>query len=274
MEKDFKEHQHIYQSGFLETIEYGNNSFTQSVLDKIFLPDYADYFGKPVDVFETVIISDIHLGSKVSRAEVLIEFLERISFKRLIINGDVFDSINMHRLNRYHWKVLSKLRRLTDAENHIEVIWIRGNHDGYSDLLTQLLGIKVYDEYTFNWNEKKILLLHGDIFDTFLNRFPIISDIADGFYRFSLLLDPKKKRFGRWLKRNSKMFLRNTQIVRKRAIEYAKRRNAQIVVCGHTHHVERITENGVLYLNPGSWTDSPSFFIGLTEDSIEALPYL
>ncbi len=264
---------HDYRSGYLENIEI-DNTFSERILQEIEHPTFGEYFSKPVDIFETVIISDIHLGSKVSRTDALLDFLERVRFKRLIINGDVFDSINMRRLNRYHWKVLSRLRRLTDQENHQEVIWIRGNHDGFSDLLTQLLGVKVFNEYQFNWNDKTVIVLHGDIFDTFTSNYSWLSDVADYFYRLSIYLDPVKMRFGRWLKRNSKTFIRNTIMVRDRALNYARHKNADIIICGHTHYAEETEQNGRSYFNSGSWTDSPAHFIGITEDEIRVVPYL
>ena len=261
-----------YESGYL-TQQVNDDPFAKEVLEKINEPDFEEYFGKPVRHFETIIISDIHLGSKVSRAKILVDFLETISFDRLIINGDVFDSINMRRLNRHHWKVLSRLRALTDSDKHKEVIWIRGNHDGFSDLLTQLMGIKVFNEYQFNWHDQKVIVLHGDIFDTFMTKFRIIADIADYIYRFFIYLDPVKMRFGRWLKRNSKAFIRNTQIVRTRAVNYARHKNANVIICGHTHHAEDSVLNGVRYLNSGSWTDSPAHFIGLADDQIKVISY-
>jgi UDP-2,3-diacylglucosamine pyrophosphatase LpxH len=261
----------IYQSGYLEGVERANN--VKHILDQFSIPDFSSFFGKKIKTFETVIISDLHLGSKVSRTTALLDFLERVSFKRLIINGDVFDSINMKRLNRHHWRVLSVLRRLTDKENHIEVVWVRGNHDGYSDLLTQLLGIQFYNEYEFVWNNKKVLIFHGDIFDKFTSKHPKISDFADWIYRCSLRIDPKKMRIGHWLKRNSKTFIRNVQKVQDGAIKYAKNKSADIVICGHTHHVQDEIVDGIRYLNPGSWTDTPSYFIGLSENVIVNTPF-
>ncbi|MFN5876361.1 MAG: hypothetical protein ACK45E_08790, partial [Ignavibacteria bacterium] len=40
---------------------------------------------------DTLIVSDIHLGSDVSRAKPLVQLLRTHTFKRLILNGDVFD---------------------------------------------------------------------------------------------------------------------------------------------------------------------------------------
>jgi len=262
-----------FQSGYLEKSEEKIQTLLEQTFKNVYNPDFCKVFGKPVDVFETVIISDLHLGSKVCRAEELLLFLETVRFKRLIINGDVFDSINMKRLNRHHWKVLSILRLLTDHENGIDVIWLRGNHDGYADLISQLLGIQFYVEYELEWNSQKVLVFHGDIFDKFVSEYPLLTDFADGLYRMSVYLNPTTKRIGRWLKRNSKTFLRNTEKVREGAISFANHRHAGTVICGHTHHVEDAIVEGIRYLNPGSWTDSPTHFVGITEDQIRVVQY-
>lgn len=263
-----------FESGYLIESEAEVKRLSKRIVKNLPGPDSSEFFDKKVTHFDTVIISDIHLGSKVSRAPVLVDFLNKVSFDRLIINGDVFDSINMHRLNRYHWKVLSRLRILTDRENHKEVIWIRGNHDGYSDLLSQLLGVKVLNEYEFVWNDQRVIVMHGDVFDHFTSRYKWISDIADYFYRFSIYIDPIKMRLGRWLKRNSKVFIRNTQMVRSRAVAYAKYKNANMIICGHTHYAEDTVVDGVRYLNSGCWTDVPAHFIGFSGDKVQVLPYL
>lgn len=262
----------VYRSGFLDGQEIDSTLFADQYLERS-KPDFGEVFTTSVDIFEMVILSDIHLGSKISRTDALLKFFKEVRFKRLIINGDVFDSINMHRLNRHHWKILSQLRLLTDKKSNHEVIWIRGNHDGYSDLLTQLLGITVYNEYSFNWNSKKVIVLHGDVFDSFTGKYKLVSDIADSFYRFSILLDPIKMRLGRWLKRNSKTFIRNTIKVRERALNYAQYNNADIIICGHTHHAEEYFKDGRYYLNSGSWTDIPAHFIGITDDEMKIVPY-
>jgi len=263
-----------FESGYLIEPESEFKGLTKQGIQNLEDSDFSEFFAKAVTHFDTVIISDIHLGSKISRAQILVDFLDNVSFDRLIINGDVFDSINMRRLNRYHWKVLSRLRLLTDSENHKEVIWIRGNHDGYSDLLSQLLGVKVLNEYTFFWNDQRVIVMHGDIFDTFTSRYKWLSDIADYFYRFTIYIDPIKMRLGHWLKRNSKMFIRNTQIVRNRAVAYAKHKKADMIICGHTHYAEDTIVDGVRYLNSGCWTDIPVHFIGFRGDQVQVLPYL
>ena len=100
------------------------------------------------ELLDAVIISDLHLGSQNCQAKMLNQFLESLlertdTVSKLIIAGDVFDSIDFRRLKKTHWKVLSNIRHLSDK---MEVIWLAGNHDGSADIVSHLLGVTVLDE--------------------------------------------------------------------------------------------------------------------------------
>ncbi len=75
---------------------------------------------------KTVIISDIHLGSKNCQASWLLRFLGT-NFDRLIVNGDTINNLNLKKLKDSHWAVLDRLREIGLQR---ELIMIRGNHDG------------------------------------------------------------------------------------------------------------------------------------------------
>ena len=75
---------------------------------------------------EYTIISDLHIGSNVCRADEILNFLDNLETKKLILNGDVFDNLDFRRIKNSHWKILKKIRKIADE---IEVIWIKGNHD-------------------------------------------------------------------------------------------------------------------------------------------------
>ena len=49
---------------------------------------------------DTVILSDLHLGSEVSRAQAALRLLRGISFRRLILLGDIFCDLNFRRLKK------------------------------------------------------------------------------------------------------------------------------------------------------------------------------
>lgn len=44
---------------------------------------------------DTLILSDIHFGSELCNAELLFEVMSKFRFKRLILNGDIFDHLNL-----------------------------------------------------------------------------------------------------------------------------------------------------------------------------------
>src|SRR5246127_4095499 len=102
--------------------------------------------------FDTVILSDLHLGSEVSRANAALRTLKAISFRRLILLGDIFCDLNFRRLKKEHWQFLGYIRKLSNPKRQIEVVWVEGNHDhGLSDVMSHLVGIRVYDEYVWEY---------------------------------------------------------------------------------------------------------------------------
>ncbi len=78
--------------------------------------------------YDTVILSDLHLGSETSRAEEAIEVLRRLRFRRLILLGDIFCDLNFGRLKKHHWHFLSYIRKLSNPKRGVEVVWVEGNH--------------------------------------------------------------------------------------------------------------------------------------------------
>jgi len=43
--------------------------------------------------FDTLILSDVHLGSELSRAREALDLLKSTSFRRLILLGDIFNDL-------------------------------------------------------------------------------------------------------------------------------------------------------------------------------------
>lgn len=211
---------------------------------------------------DAIVISDLHLGSDNCEADALVQFLESIRSgerptRQLILNGDVFDSIDFRRLKRKHWKVLSLIRKMSDE---LEIIWINGNHDGPTDIVSHLLGVDVADEFVVASGDQRILILHGHRFDEFIEKHKITTWLADRIYRFLQKLDPSHG-FARWAKRSSKLFLRCAAQIETRSIAYARSKFCHAVCCGHTHVAcsNRLTD--VHYYNSGCWTEKPCGYL-------------
>lgn len=228
-------------------------------------------------VVDTIIISDIHLGSPICRAEVLLKTLKQYkkrgnyTFKRLILLGDIFQDINCNRFNQYEWEFLSYIRTLSDPKNHIQVIWVLGNHD-YESLITvsQLLGIEVFEEYRWIYDNKKYLAIHGDQFDRFLINNVFISKLSIKLFQFIQRIDFKHKRFSRYLDKFSSRWLQLADKVKYSAIEHARKKQADTILCGHVHHADLIIDT-ITYGNTGSWTQIPSSYITIGKNGINLI---
>jgi UDP-2,3-diacylglucosamine pyrophosphatase LpxH len=213
-------------------------------------------------VFDAIILSDLHLGSSNCQAKSLCALLEGIADKsvataKLILNGDVFDSIDFRRLNKNHWKVLSLIRKLSDR---IEIIWLCGNHDGSAEIISHLLGVMVKDEYIFDSGGERVLVLHGHRFDDFIDAHPILTWLGDCIY-FLLQRIDRTHSFAKLAKKGSKTFLRCAKKIEEGAVEYARKRDCQMVCCGHTHHAGFTYTSPVGYYNCGCWTELPCSYL-------------
>jgi UDP-2,3-diacylglucosamine pyrophosphatase LpxH len=220
-------------------------------------------------LIDAIILSDLHLGSSNCQARSLCHFLERIarqrlSTARLILNGDVFDSIDFRRLKKHHWKVLSLIRKLSDR---VKVIWLCGNHDGSAEIVSHLLGVTVMEEYILRSGKQRVLILHGHRFDDFIDAHPILTWLGDCVYLFLQWID-KSHSFAKVAKKGSKIFVR---FARKQegAVEYARKRGCDVVCCGHTHQAGSTETPPVRYYNGGCWTELPCSYLTIAEGSIQ-----
>ena len=73
----------------------------------------------------TIIVSDLHLGARNSRTDLLAELLDS-NFDRLILNGDTVDSADLRRFRPADWRILDTLRAIAESR---ELVFVRGNPD-------------------------------------------------------------------------------------------------------------------------------------------------
>ena len=132
---------------------------------------------------DTIVLSDLHLGSEVSRASDALRMLKSASFNRLILLGDIFSDLNFRRLKKEHWQFLGYIRKLSNPKREIEVVWVEGNHDhGLSDVMSHLVGIRVYQEYSWEYGGLKHLAIHGHQFDRFVTRNRVLSTFLSSIH--------------------------------------------------------------------------------------------
>jgi UDP-2,3-diacylglucosamine pyrophosphatase LpxH len=223
---------------------------------------------------DTIILSDLHLGSEVSRASAALRMLKSASFNRLILLGDIFSDLNFRRLKKEHWRFLGYIRKLSNPKHEIEVVWVEGNHDhGLSDVMSHLVGIRVYQEYAWEYCGIRHLAIHGHQFDRFVSRNRVISTFLSGVHLRLQKFAFGKRRLIRFLERFDAQWLRLSTKVASGAFAHGRLKSAQRVFCGHTHEALSLQRNGVEYHNAGCWTQENATYIAIDHQGVCVCQY-
>ena len=221
--------------------------------------------------YRTLWISDLHLGTRGSQAELVLDFLRHNESDTLYLVGDIADGWALKR--SFTWtqlhndvvqKVLRRVRKGTRA------IYIPGNHDAFARAYVglQFGGIDVMREAVHTTADgRRLLVLHGDEFDGAVRYAPWLSKLGARAYELALLLNTTvnraRKAFGMpywslaaYLKGKTKKAVQYMGDFENAVAALARERGVDGVVCGHIHKAELRPINGVLYANCGDWVES------------------
>src|SRR6266403_1604819 len=145
--------------------------------------------------YDTLILSDLHLGADMSRAHEALRVLQENQYRRLILLGDIFADLNFGRLKKEHWKFLGFIRKLSNPKRKVEVVWVEGNHDhGLTEIMSHLVGVRVYQEYQWEYQGMRHIAVHGHQFDGFVVKNVRVSYLIGTLLYLQLQKwDPKNK---------------------------------------------------------------------------------
>jgi UDP-2,3-diacylglucosamine pyrophosphatase LpxH len=210
-----------------------------------------------------------------SRAREALRVLQNTCYRRLILLGDIFADLNFGRLKKEHWKFLGYIRKLSNPKRKVEVVWVEGNHDhGLTDIMSHLVGIRVYKEYRWQYRGLRHIAVHGHQFDGF-----VVNNVRFN-YLFGTLLylqlqkwDSKNKTLTRFLDRLNTSWLRMSSKVSSGALAHARHHKASRIFCGHTHAALQKSEDGVEYYNSGCWIDARPTYITIGEEGVQINEY-
>lgn len=218
-----------------------------------------------------IIISDLHLGSAVSEPRKVLAMLRSYSFRKLVLLGDIFDSLDFRHLNADCWEFLNYVGKISKEK---KVRWVIGNHDlGLAEIFGSLVGAETHEIYIWHYQKKTFLAIHGHQFDRFLINNAFLSYLATRIYNFVQRLDFRDMRLSHYLKRKSKGWLRLSSKVARGALRYGAKHGAGFVFCGHTHKAMEKTQGHIHYYNSGCWTDTPCQYITIDRGGIKIHEY-
>jgi UDP-2,3-diacylglucosamine pyrophosphatase LpxH len=232
----------------------------------------------------TIWISDIHLGTRDCKAEFLLDFLRTYDAEKMYLVGDIIDGWSLKR--QWYWpsthstviqKILRKSRKGT------EVIFIPGNHD---EFLRPYVGLEFgdiklkRDDIHVTADGKRLLVMHGDEFDSVISYAKWLAYLGDRAYMFLLRVNHwlnalrQKMGLSYWslsatLKHKVKSAVEIISNFEYYLVDIAKRNHADGLVCGHIHHAEIKTIDSVLYCNDGDWVESCTALIEWFDGTLE-----
>ena len=238
--------------------------------------------------YRTVFVSDVHLGTRDCRADLLAEFLRNMTCQRLYLVGDIIDGWKLKRSwfwTSPHDDVLNLILRM--ARSGTEIIYIPGNHDEmfrrWLPHELEVAGIRLRNQAEHvTATGRKFLVLHGDEFDSVVRYAPFLAMLGDRAYTLALIVNRwfnlVRRRFGlpyrslsQWLKRQVKSAVMAIDRFETAVADEARRRGMDGVICGHIHHAVIKDLGGVLYMNDGDWVESCSALVEHHDGSMELL---
>ncbi len=212
---------------------------------------------------DALFISDVHLGSKGSNADKVLELLKEYQPETLFLVGDIIDGWLLKRKFRWpqsHTNVIRKI--LSYSKNGTKVIYIPGNHDEFMREYGEFNfgNVEVHNEYV--WNDT--FITHGDLYDGVV-KLKWLGVLGSVGYDAAISIDRTLKKLG--MKRSLSKFLKNKV---KEAVKFitqyeselvrqAKKHKCHSVICGHIHHPDDRMIEDIRYLNTGDWIENNTY---------------
>ena len=239
--------------------------------------------------YRTIWISDLHLGTRGCKAEFLLDFLRYTEAETIYLVGDIIDCWRLKK--SWYWpqahndviqKVLRKVRKGT------RVVYVPGNHDEALRGFTQLQfgGVEVVkDAIHVTADGRRLLVLHGDMFDAVVMHARWLALLGDGAYTAALWVNrhfnTARRRLGypywslsAYLKRRVKNAMQYIASFADAVANEARRRGVEGIVCGHIHHAEIRPIGNILYCNSGDWVESCTALVEHFDGRLELVDWV
>lgn len=222
---------------------------------------------------EIVVISDIHLGTYGCHAKEVLQYLNSVKPKKLILNGDIFDIWQFRKryFPKAHLQVIKKIISL--AAKGTMVYYLTGNHDEklrrFSD--TKMGNIYILDKLVLDLDGKKAWFFHGDVFDASIQHAKWLAKLGGWGYDLLILINrflnhllvwmgKEKYSLSKKIKNSVKGAVKFISNFEDTASELAIHNDFDYVICGHIHQPvirEVSNDNGkCIYLNSGDWIEN------------------
>jgi UDP-2,3-diacylglucosamine pyrophosphatase LpxH len=239
--------------------------------------------------FRALFLSDIHLGTKACQAELLLQFLRTHDADVIYLVGDIVDFWRIKRTANWpqaHNDVLQKLLR--KVRKGTRIVYLPGNHDeAMRDYVgAKFGGIEIVDSLIHTTADgKKALVVHGDQFDVVVHYAKWLAVLGDKAYVAALWANThlnfarRKAGMSYWslsafLKHKVKQAVNFISAFESALANEARKQGAEMVICGHIHHVAIRQMGDVTYINTGDWVESGTAIGENIDGSLEIINWM
>lgn len=240
--------------------------------------------------YKTIILSDLHLGSRACDIDKLLDFIKNVKCDLLILNGDVIDCWALWRYPKgwtdSHTSFIRQVLKKSQKDN-TKIIYIRGNHD---DIIRKILPIQfgdisIVDKYEHVAGDgEKYMLVHGDMFDGAINKLKILYLLGSAGYallvrinrlynKYRLAKGKKPYSLSKKIKSYVKKKVQYISDWENEAARYAEINKCDGIICGHIHTPCDKYINGVRYINSGDWVESCSAIVETDKGDLKVIYY-
>jgi len=241
--------------------------------------------------YKSIFISDIHLGTRFSKAQNLLNFLKHNDSENLILVGDIIDGWAIKRKliwPQTHSDVIQKV--LKKARKGCNVTFITGNHDEFLRPFVPLVlgnSLNIANELEYQGlNGKKYYITHGDFFDSITMTKKWLAILGDYGYDLLLYLNAvlnfirrkvgikKYWSLSKYVKdsvKSSVSFISDFEAVLS---NHAKNKGYDGIICGHIHKAEIRDIDGIEYLNCGDWVESCTAIVETYDGEFKIINWL
>lgn len=237
--------------------------------------------------YRTGWISDIHLGTRGSKATALLEFLRDTDFETLYVVGDLIDIWALRRgiyWPQEHNDVVQKLLR--KARKGTEVIYIIGNHDEFLSRFHGLYGSVSLQKNAIHLTAdgRRLLIMHGHELDTVVQNLGWLAHVGDVGYtllmRCNGLVNAVRRMlgYGYWslsayVKAEVKNVVGFIGQFEEAVVRYARDFDVDGVLCGHIHTAAVREIENVAYYNTGDWVESCTAIVEHYDGTLELIKH-
>jgi UDP-2,3-diacylglucosamine pyrophosphatase LpxH len=241
--------------------------------------------------YKSIFISDIHLGTRFSKAKVLLNFFKHNESDQLILVGDIIDGWAIKRKliwPQEHSDVIQKI--LKKARKGTKVTFITGNHDEFLRPFVPLLlgdSVSIANELEYEAiNKKKYYITHGDFFDSITMTKKWLAILGDYGYdillHLNVVLNFLRKTIGikkywslsKYVKDNVKSSVSFISDFEAVLSTHAKNKGYDGIICGHIHKAEIRNIDEIEYLNCGDWVESCTAIVETYEGEFKIINWL